>query len=105
MGEGDYAIAAKSARFVSPGFPLGNLVEYLSGYPIDKFFRRWKYIPEKVADQLLFLLNSTPDAMPLYLSEIRNLEQLALKKDGSLYHDRTTGFDWDEAAEMLRKLA
>ena len=103
MGMDDYAIAAKSARFVSPGFVLSDLVEFLNGYRIDKFFRRWKYIPEKVANRLLVLLDNTPNAITQYLSEIKVLEQYALKKKGLLYHDRTTGFNWEEAAKLLKK--
>jgi hypothetical protein len=103
MGTGDYAIAAKSARFISPGFVLTDLVPFLNGYPIHRFVRRWKYIPERVANHLLFLINSVPDATSQYISEVKALEDYSLKKNGLLYHDRTTGFSWEEAAKLLRK--
>jgi len=103
MEKGDYAIAAKSARFVSPGFVLSDLVEFLGGYRIDRFFRRWKYLPEGVAYRLLHLVNGVPDKTPQYISEVKSLEDYSLKKYGILYHDRVTGFSWDVATEYLKK--
>lgn len=103
MENGDYAIAAKSARFVSPGFVLKDLVEYLNGYPIHKRFRLWRYVPEGVAYRLLHILNCVPDKTDQYISEIKALENYSLKKYGILYHDRTSGFSWKEAAEYLKE--
>jgi hypothetical protein len=101
IGEGDYAIAAKSAHFISPGFVLSDLIEFLGGYRIDKFFRRWKYLPESVANRLLFLLDSVPDATPKYILKIKSLEKCALKNYGVLYHNRLRGFGWEEAAKLF----
>lgn len=103
MEKGDYAIAAKSARFVSPGFVLSDLVEFLNGYRIDRFFRLWKYLPEGVACRLLHLVNGVPDKTPQYISELKALENYSLKKYGILYHDRVKGFSWDEATEYLKE--
>jgi hypothetical protein len=103
MGKGDYAIAARSARFVSPGFVLSDLVEFLNGYRIDSFFRCWKYIPEGVACRLLHLLNRVPDETSQYISEVKALEEYSLKKYGTLYHDRVMGFSWDEATKYLKE--
>jgi len=101
MKDGDYAIAARYARFVSPGFVLDDLVGFLNGYPIKRRFRRWMYIPEKTALRLLHLLNSVPDKTRQYISEIRILEEYSLKKYGVLYHDRVTGFSWNAVADYL----
>lgn len=103
MGAGDYAIAADYARFISPGYVLSDLVPFLNGYLMDRFVRRWKYIPERVAKRLLFLINSVPAATSQYISEVKVLEGYSLKKNGLLYHDRTTGFSWEEAAKVLKK--
>jgi hypothetical protein len=102
LGEDDYAIAAKQAHFISPGFALKDLVPYLNGFHIDKFFRRWKYLPEDIANRLVILINNFPNAINEYVSEVNRLESYALKKYGTLYHDRTTGFNWEEAAKLFK---
>jgi len=99
---GDYMIAAKRSRFVSPGFPLRELVDYLDEYPVDAFFRTWKYLPEKAAARLLSLIDETPDATALYVSEIRRLERWLLDNYGHVYVNRSKGFSWKDAARPMR---
>lgn len=99
----DYALAAKKARFVSPGFPLRDLPPYLRGFPIDKWFRTFKYIDGKTANLLLQLINGTPNATPEYLREIRHLEKLSLKRDGYLYRRKYPhGFSWKVALQPMK---
>jgi len=103
MGADDYAIAAQSARFVSPGFVLNNLTSFFEDYPIDKFFRTWKYIhDEKVIQRLLLLINSAPDATDTYISEIHRLEADSLEQFGRVYFDRLEGFSWEYAGKLMR---
>ena len=100
---GDYALAAESARFVSPGFALPDLVSYFEDYEIDRFFRRWKYIKDsKVIYRLLLLINSAPDATAEYISEINRLESFSLETYGHMYLDRNEGFSWEYAGEFMR---
>jgi hypothetical protein len=99
---GDYMIAAKRSRFVCPGFPLGELVDYLDEYPIEKPFRLWKYLPEKVETRLVSLINETPDATRLYVSEIRRVEQWALEKYHRIYRKRLKGFSWEDREDVAR---
>jgi hypothetical protein len=95
-------IAAKRGRFVSPGFPLRDLVDYLDEYPVDAFFRTWKCLPEQVATRLLSLIKETRDTTALYVSEIRRLERWSLDKYGHVYVNRSKGFGWEDAARLLR---
>lgn len=94
-------LAAKERRFVVPGFPLKELVPYLHGYRIDKFFRIWKYLPEETSNRLLSLLNDTPDKTTEYISEIKRLEKLALEKYGCVYRGISKGFDWEDASRLI----
>jgi hypothetical protein len=103
LGEGDYAIAAQSARFVSPGFALNMLTSFFEDYPIQKFFRTWKYIDDQRAIQrLLLLIDSAPDATDQYISEIHRLEKDAMEQYGHMYFDRSEGFSWEAAAKMMK---
>lgn len=97
----DYMIAARERRFVAPGFPLRELVQYLNEYPIDVFFRTWKYLPEEIANRLLSLIDDTPDATAQYISEIRRLEQWSLDKYGHAYINRSRGFGWEDAPRPM----
>lgn len=99
----DYAIAAKTGRFISPGFVLSHLVNFLDGYSIDKFFRVSKRIPEEVAEKLLLLINSAPDVTAKYVSEINRLENYSLKQYGHMYGDLLEGFSWEYAGELMKK--
>lgn len=104
IGENDYAIAAKSARFVSPGFALSDLVDFLEGYHMDRFFRTWKYIREdRAIERLLLLINTAPDATLQHISEIHRLEAYSLDQYGRMYFDRLKGFSWEYAGELMRK--
>jgi hypothetical protein len=100
----DYAIAAGSARFVSPGFALNDLVDFFERFHINRFFRRWKYIQDpKVIRQLRLLINTAPDATADHISEIRRLESYSLKTHGNMYVDRVEGLSWDYAGKLMRK--
>lgn len=99
----DYMLAARTARFVAPGFPLSELTPYLRGDQLDKWFRTFRYIDGETADRLLLLLKDTPDATPQYISEIHRLEQLTLKRDGYIYQGKyPNGFSWDAALRPMK---
>jgi len=47
FGPGDYAIAAEKIRFVSPGFELEKIVNFLNGFRVDEYVKvrtPWRYI-------------------------------------------------------------
>lgn len=99
---GDYMLAAKNGKFVAPGFPLNELVPYLHGYRIDKFFRTWKYLTEETSRRLLLLLDETPNSTRQYVLETRRLEHLTLKKYGYIYQKRTKGFSWHDFPRLTK---
>ena len=98
----DYMLAAKKARFVAPGFPLRDLTGYLRGVQLDSQFRTFRYIDGETSERLLLLLKDTPVATSQYISEIHRLEQLALKRDGYVYQNKSSGFSWDDAFRPMR---
>jgi len=101
---GDFAIAAERVRFVSPGFVLSDIVPYLEGFPIDCFFRTWKYIKdETVIKRLILLLNTANDATNEYIAEVHKLENYALQQYNRMYQDKLQGFSWSDAGELMRK--
>ena len=104
-GKGDdYMLAASEVRFVSPGFPLRELTGYLNGTRLDKRFRTFMYIDSETTQELLALLNQTPDATREYLSEIARLEQANIDEFGFAYKNwkRLRGFDWEAARSYLK---
>lgn len=98
----DYMLAAKEARFVAPGFPLGGLKDYLRGVQLDSQFRIFRYTDGETAERLLLLLKDTPDATAQYVSEIRRLERWSLDKYGHVYVNRSRGFSWKDAARPMK---
>lgn len=100
--QGDFAIAAETVRFVSPGFVLSDIVPYLEGFRIDRFFRTWKYIhDESVIKRLILLLNTANDDTSEYIAEIHRLEDCALQKYQRMYQDRFHGFSWEDAEKLM----
>jgi len=87
---GDYMIAARKSRFVNPGFRLDDLKKFLGGYPINTFFRAFRYIDNEPATELRKLLDVTPDASSLYLKEIIRLSSPQDK------------FSWNDVARVMR---
>jgi hypothetical protein len=103
IGPGDYAIAAESARFVSPGYALRDLINFFEDYPIAQFFY-WKYITEKkVIERLKLLIDCVPDATAQYVEEIHRLESLSMEQYGHMYFNRKEGFSWEYAGKLMRK--
>jgi hypothetical protein len=103
LAPNDFAIAAETIRFVSPGFVLSDIVQYM-GYPIADFFRTWKHIRGKKAiDRLKLLIDSAADATIDYLNEMNRLEQNALNDYGRMYFDRQNGLTWEYAHELFQK--
>jgi hypothetical protein len=106
FGPDDYAIAANKIRFVSPGFELGMLGEYM-GFPMDDFFRGrlpWRYVKEQdVIRKLLLLLDTAANETKAHLKEIKEQEETALNLRGYIYEDRRAGFSWDYGAELMKK--
>jgi|SRR6266566_2157433 len=102
-GKADYWLAADEVRFVSPGFPLGDLTGYLRGVRLDIRFRRYLYLYPSTSERLLALVKDTPDATPVYLQEIKRLEAENLRSHGFTYPNwrRLGGFDWDWAKKYL----
>jgi len=99
----DYMLAACEARFVAPGFPLHELTPYLRGVQLDKRFRTFRYVDGKTADLLLLLLKDTPDATAHFISEIHRLEQLTLRRDGTIYLGKyPNGFSWSVARRPMK---
>ena len=98
----DYMIAAKYGKFIAPGFQLSDLVPYLNDYPINNFFRVYTYLPEEVSKRLLLLLEDTPNATSVYVSEIHRLEQWVMENLGYMYLNRKKGFNWDDAARPMK---
>jgi hypothetical protein len=99
---GDFAIAAETIRFVSPGFVLSDIVSYLEGFPIDCFFRTWKHIDdEAVIRRLILLINTAKDATNDHIAEVHRLENIAFEEYGRMYSDRFQGFSWDYARELM----
>jgi len=101
----DYAIAAESARFVSPGFVFADLSDFL-GKRIS-WFRTWrKILGEELIWRLKLLIDSAPNATETYLSEIHRLEASELEQNGIIYNDinggRNHGFSWEDAGLFLR---
>lgn len=86
---GDYMLAANQLRFVSPGFRLNDLKIFLEDYPINTFFRLFRYIDRPQATKLRTLLNATPNATSQYLEEIARLSRLE-------------PFTWSNAARVMR---
>jgi len=86
---GDYMLAANQFRFVSPGFRLDDLKIFLEGYPIDTFFRSFRYIDRPQAIKLQKLLDVTPNATPQYQEEITRLSSLE-------------PFTWAKAPRVMR---
>jgi hypothetical protein len=104
MEPNDFAIAADLIRFISPGYALRNLVDFIQDYPIDKFFYTWKIIENAdVIRKLLLLLNSAPDATATHIAEIHNKEVYCMQQFGRMYYDRLAGFSWQYAAQLMRK--
>jgi hypothetical protein len=83
---------------------LSDLVAYLQGYPINRFFRTWKYIRDPtVIQRLLLLLNTAQNMTSEHISEIHKLETYAVGKHGRMYYDRLNGFSWNSAGELMRR--
>ena len=99
---GDFMLAAKSGKFVFPGFPLDSLSTYLYGDNLDTKFYQWKYLHDRTPKLLSNLIDDTPDATQMYLSEISRLEEEAMSKYEFMYRKRTEGFTWLDAPRPMK---
>jgi len=102
VDSGDFMLAARSGKFVFPGFPLDSLSTYLHGDKLNTGFYQWKYLHEKTPNLLLQLIDDTPDATREYLSEISRLEKKALVNFDFMYRTRTVGFSWKDAPRPMK---
>jgi hypothetical protein len=97
----DYMLAAQKAKFVTPGFPLKDLIPYLRRASLR--FRTFRYLDKVTADLLLLLIEAAPGATSKYKSEIRRLEKLSLSRDGYLYgRIYPNGFSWNIAPSVMK---
>jgi hypothetical protein len=99
----DYALAASNCKFVTRGFPLRDLTEYLKGVHLDNRFRDFKYIDRETSELLAALIDEAGDETQAYLEEIKRLEQVNYVKYGYVYKnwERKEGFGWDLAPKYM----
>jgi len=99
----DYALAASEGKFVTSGFPLRDLTDYLKGVRIDNRFRDFKYINQQTAELLASLIDEAGDETQVYLEEIKRLEKLNYANHGFVYKnwERKKGFGWDMAPSYM----
>lgn len=101
----DFVLAAREARFVTPGFPVKDLPPLLRNlYPIHKPVRVYPYIKDtETIERLLLLLRNAPDARPRYISEIHRLEKSNVEQYGWAYRkDRPNAFRWTDAPKRMK---
>jgi len=99
----DYMLAANKVRFVSPGFPLKDIIYYADNKSIGNWFRCWKYVNQDTAKKLLQLLNDTPDKTSSYIEETKKVEKNTLIENGIIYNKRKKGYSWKDAKKFLLK--
>lgn len=97
----DYMLAARKTRFISPGFPLDELVYYTKDISINRRFRCWKYLSSKTALKLIHLINSTPNSINDYINETKKQEKETVNNYGKIYHKRIKGYSWIDAETLL----
>lgn len=102
VDSGDFMLAARSGKFVFPGFPLDSLTTYLHGDRLNTGFYQWKYLHEKTPKLLFQLINDTPDDTKKYSLEIQRLEREALEEYGFMYLTRKEGFSWEDAPRPMK---
>ena len=98
----DFMLAAKSGKFIFPGFPLDSLSTYLYGDDLDTGFLQVKLLEGRTTELLLNLIDDTLDATEMYLSEITRLEKEALANYGFMYRTRKDSLTWLDASKPMK---
>jgi hypothetical protein len=103
-GVKDYALAARSSRFVDP-IPCAELPEGLR-----RRLAGGRTLPLLTADEvttLRSLIDARPDRTAAYLAEIDRLERINAHETGLRYvsQARRTAFDWPAASRYLGDIA
>lgn len=103
--KGDFALAAKSARFIDP-IPVSQ-VAGAAGKAVQTRMRAFMQASPAVARQLTKLLQQAPDRTRDYLAEITRLERMSQTRTGYRYPswDRKDPFDWAAAKPYLSNLS
>lgn len=97
----DYALAARSARFIEP-IPVGAFGGGLG----DRLQRRWRsfiLLDAELSAELLSIVSAAPDKTLEYLSEIDRLERINYYFTGHRYvsWQRREPWTWADAARYL----
>jgi hypothetical protein len=93
----DYALAASSARLISP-IPVAGLTGELARVCTSSY-RTYKPTDPTITAALRGLIDARPDCTDAYLSELHRLERFALARTGYAYPSwgRELGFTWNDA--------
>jgi hypothetical protein len=104
VDKGDFALAAKSARFIDP-IPVDR-ISGKAGKAVKTRMRAFMRVDQHVAANLAALIAQAPDRTPDYLAEIDRLERMSYARTGYRYPswDRKDPFDWAAAGPYLSNL-
>lgn len=102
----DFAVAADQVHFIDPGLPLRNLPESLRSH-CTKRFRLSACLGASATQELLDLLNRSPNAIERYLREVERIERRNMHLTGFRYvaWQRKEPFTWEEARLYLPETA
>lgn len=97
----DYALAARSAKFIDP-IPLKDFTGEL-GARLQRRWRSYIMLPPEQSAELVDVISAAPDRTPDYLAEIDRLERINLHFAGYRYvsWQRKEPWTWDDAVDYL----